>query len=553
MASKCDPCASKFGLAPNNLRSAEKTEMEESPKAAKVAQAACAAAGADAAGSSRRGGFSLNIRGAEPAPRGGALSLNIQGAGDARGAGLNLSVGRTVSPEERILKLYGKRPEELTVKEKGRLRATGHPDIDLTHTTQFEDLSCNSSPEPFMVAAEAGCIMAESGEGEGCRPIATTSGTTGSYFIKDVAGNKVAVFKPCDEQIGTKHDPNIHFGSHKQSRANQATAGITPGHEPIFEVIASKWAPFFPGLSIPKTELVKIASNSFNGKGCAIACSANDLTKVGSLQEFKPGINGEHFSAEEIEPLADPAQFAMMMAFDLATYSSDRNRGNVLIDEKKNIHLIDNSAMCARGFQTPMKAFWYYSESAKRPFPKEAQKAISELNPEDMIAKAREEFAKAGQVFPEEHGDTLRMSIHILQTGVEHGLTPQELVTLFVDPQGTAAHLLKTPQATNEVLQLSVGIMKQSAASISEQVKTNLEIRGSESDDQILEVIEHHLRDGSKRYLFIPFILNTAFKSEAPLDELPAKMEVSAAKWTKGQMKHIEKAVRAKLAREGKK
>jgi len=386
----------------------------------------------------------------------GALSLLFE---EESPKNTKYGVDSEVTPSQRegadlvLLNHYNLEWSDLTEQQQKDLLTTGHLKVDLK-------VSYTKTGKDWVDSAQTACFASES---RMClnidiTPTPTELGASGSYFMKGDRAETVAIFKPADEEMGGKHGADLQIGYPKTHTVACAVDGVKSGHGSIFEVVAYKMTSFFEGLLVPETVRTSFASNAFNSKGCTEICTEEDLIKEGSLQKFVKGEVGTKIatkaiersrveidrcnsedqgafirkvSARAIEKRADPEQFAQMIAFDLALYGSDRNAGNILIDDDGNINLIDHSAILAQEFRSTMKCFWRHSDAASRQLPLKVINQIGELNPDSMIKEMKKEFALANEPFPEGHEKTLKHSVAMLQEGVKLGLTPCQMISLY--------------------------------------------------------------------------------------------------------------------------
>ncbi|MDN3505418.1 MAG: hypothetical protein P0S95_07580 [Rhabdochlamydiaceae bacterium] len=361
----------------------------------------------------------------------------------------------------------------LTKEQEAFFYKTGHIEMDLSEKRYGDE-------EPGLAkAAHDGIVFSEQPGNEEFRPKPIQAGKSGSYFIYSPDGVVIGVFKPEDEEMGAKNAPDVELGNAKAKHMVAAAEGVAVGDGAIFEVVAFNMAKYFQKGLVPETSRITMASNSFSTKGCKDP-TEEDLTKTGSLQRFAPGKSGPELypvlleeikmqkEAEEaaekagvdketvfkasvltvggeyasqlipkiIEAKAKPEQFQMMMAFDLALYGTDRNAGNVLVDDDGDIHLIDHSILLAKGYRARMNCVWMQSETADKRFTDVAAAKIRALDPTLMVEELRAEFDRSGKPFDEGHEKTLYHSVSLLKAGVNLGLTPNQIANMYdCDPE----------------------------------------------------------------------------------------------------------------------
>ncbi|MDN3505420.1 MAG: hypothetical protein P0S95_07590 [Rhabdochlamydiaceae bacterium] len=364
-------------------------------------------------------------------PLGGAGAGAGAGA-DQVGAGL---AGQTNMEREGLMRAlidqYKLTFKELTEEDRKLFIETGHLRVDL------KGVKPQKSDKPWVMKAYEGCCQSETGN-DWCSPEKTAFGLSGSYFIKDVEGNIVGVFKPVDEEMGQIHGADKIIGYPHIRVAGSAAVGVQKGHGAIFEVLAYKLSDHFHNVNVPETVRVSLASNKFSFKGGdQEACTEADLTKVGSLQKFVSGtvgkkIEGAARSFKPIEAITKRAQFEEMMAFDLAFYATDRNSGNIIVDDQGNIHLIDHSVLLAEGHRSSMNCRWRNSEAASKPFSEDTKTQILSLDLEEIVSDIEKTFTEAGvSEVPDGYIESLKHSLAILKAGVKLGFTAGEIAALY--------------------------------------------------------------------------------------------------------------------------
>ena len=142
-------------------------------------------------------------------------------------------------------------------------------------------------------------------------PELTKDGSGGAYLIRSARGKKIAVFKPCDEEPGSSHNPRPK----SEQGYVEPKLGFVPGESAAREVAAyvldrANFA------DVPPTTIANLALTS----GAA--------PQRGSLQKFVPhekeswDIGPGVFIREEVHAIA---------LLDLRLLNADRHGGNMLL------------------------------------------------------------------------------------------------------------------------------------------------------------------------------------------------------------------------------
>jgi len=238
-------------------------------------------------------------------------------------------------------------------------------------------------------------------------PELCSEGVNGTYFIRDVEGHIVAVFKPEDEELYSPNNP--------KTKLEENDRGILTGEAAAREVLASKINDRFEGFfAVPHTCMVKMTHPVFgNAEG-------KPVVKVGSLQEFVENDG----SAGDVGPSMFPTDEVHRMAIlDLILHNTDRHEGNILYREtSEGVKIIPID----HGFSLPDKVGgawfdWINYPQAKKEFSGEILSVVERLSAETLS----EEFT--GVKLRPECRRTLDMSILLVKKGVKAGLTPRQL------------------------------------------------------------------------------------------------------------------------------
>jgi hypothetical protein len=176
---------------------------------------------------------------------------------------------------------------------------------------------------------------------------ATDLGTSGSYFVSDLEGKKIAILKPLDEELGAQRA--------RRSDILMAKEGIRPGTCGFREVVSAK---LFPDL-IPPTALVTTSYRYFHYRP---DLEGVQPVKQCSMQKIIPDVEEAHTITEHEIPSLLPHLPSIAM-IDICLANSDRHAGNLMIkrDEKgvSEVFPIDHGCILPDNFGTGGLFFWY--------------------------------------------------------------------------------------------------------------------------------------------------------------------------------------------------
>jgi hypothetical protein len=182
----------------------------------------------------------------------------------------------------------------------------------------------------------------------GLKPDLVLEGSGGTYFLHDSCKNKVAVFKPADEEPYAENNPRGYLP--QLGQPSSLREGIAPGEACIREVAAFLLdRDGFAG--VPQTTLVEARHPAFHTNGKRLNCSQGGaalgshsilpnspvkpalMKKPGSFQEFIrcectiDDISPSKVSVEEVHKIA---------ILDIRIMNADRNAANLLVRRKED-------------------------------------------------------------------------------------------------------------------------------------------------------------------------------------------------------------------------
>ena len=196
----------------------------------------------------------------------------------------------------------------------------------------------DSTPKPLRHIVQ----QARRGFALGLKPDFVLDGSGGSYFIHDARKNKIAVFKPADEEPYAENNPRGYLPQPGETLLLRE--GVHPGEACIREVAA--FLLDHGGFSgVPMTTLAEARHPAFNTNGSRLSVAEGGASigshsiasnspvkpphakKAGSFQEFirfecsMDDISPSKISVEEVQKIA---------ILDIRILNADRNAANLL-------------------------------------------------------------------------------------------------------------------------------------------------------------------------------------------------------------------------------
>mmetsp|Transcript_9116 Transcript_9116/g.18926 ORF Transcript_9116/g.18926 Transcript_9116/m.18926 type:complete len:818 (-) Transcript_9116:321-2774(-) len=277
----------------------------------------------------------------------------------------------------------------------------------------------------------------------GIKPDLVMDGSGGSYFIHDPKKNKIAVFKPADEEPYAENNPRGYLPQAGQDQAGALREGIAPGEACIREVAA--FLLDHNGFAdVPMTTLAEARHPAFNTNGARLKVSEGgasigahsifatssvsvsnhqaslNVKKVGSFQEF---IRAEG-SMDDLSPSKlSVEQVHKIAILDIRLLNADRNAANLLCrrlpDNSLELVPIDHG-YCLRSMCDVSWMDWCWLDwpQLKEPLSPKSKEYIRKLDIEADARILQERLNISGEAI-----DYLRASTAILKAGVEAGLS----------------------------------------------------------------------------------------------------------------------------------
>jgi len=239
-------------------------------------------------------------------------------------------------------------------------------------------------------------------------------GVNGTYFLRNKAGHRIAVFKPIDEE--GENDDNPKRASYEEQFVNK---GILPGEGAQREVAAYLLdRDHFH--AVPQTTMAVLSHPCFRSS----TSTGGIVTKIGSLQEFVDNDG----SAEDV----GPKQFRVrdvhkIGVLDLRIFNTDRHAGNILLTEESDgsyrLTPID------QGFSLPSTLEhawfdWLNWPQAKIPFDADTRCYIRHINVEEDAALLEKLSIRPECI------RTMKISSTLLKKGAAAGLSLYEIASM---------------------------------------------------------------------------------------------------------------------------
>lgn len=296
-------------------------------------------------------------------------------------------------------------------------------------------------------------LQARQGLVQGLKPELGIDGSGGTYFLRNKDKRKVCVFKPSDEEPYALNNPRGYLNTGTDHLFMRD--GVIPGEACIREVAA--YLLDHDGYSsVPMTTLAQARHPNFNVNGSHLSVAEGgaaigmhsilssplmsasmhksfsvkrkvDNDKIGSCQEF---IYAE-CTMDDISPSKiNVDEIHKIVVLDIRLMNADRNTANLLCRRKEDNSLelvpIDHG-FCLRTSCDVAWFDWCWLEwpQVKEPISLQTREYILSLDVEKDTELLRERFHIDNEAL-----NIFRASSHLLQTGVQAGLTLYDIALL---------------------------------------------------------------------------------------------------------------------------
>lgn len=283
----------------------------------------------------------------------------------------------------------------------------------------------------------------------GLKPELVLEGSGGTYFLRDARKNKVAVFKPGDEEPYAENNPRgyvKHVDAKVDIYNNELflRAGILPGEACLREVAA--YLLDHSGFSgVPMTTLAEARHPAFNTNGARLklseggasfgphslnpqaSASSSLAKKVGSFQEFVDCECTMDDLGRSVIPKDEIHKIAIL---DIRIMNADRNAANLLCRRKpdNSIELVPiDHGYCLRDVCDVAWWDWAWLDwpQMKEPLSEKSKRYILSLDIDADVKMLKERFNIDGKA-----ADYFRASTSLLQAGVKAGLTLYDIAVM---------------------------------------------------------------------------------------------------------------------------
>jgi len=361
----------------------------------------------------------------------------------------NLLTFRLEHPLLGALRHYFENLDEKDVRDLQRTNATSEP-LEILEIKEFEEVK---TPEPIEdpdisivpnngLLPDLDSLVQEIKNGlELHSPELIEEGTNGTYFLFNAEGDRIAIFKPDDEEGSSPSNPKA------RNEEEENDKGILPNEASLREVAAYMLDKnHFYG--VPETTLVKMNSKFFSSTK-----AGSSTYKIGSLQRFVENDG----SAFDIGPSVFPTNEVHKIGIlDLQILNSDRHEGNILWKENEkgsyDLIPIDHSYSLPHSLG---KAWfdWMNWPQAKRPFNAQMLDHIASLDIEENTKLLR------ALNIHEESIRYMRYSTTLLKIGASKGLTLYDIASMvsrkdLSEPSDLERMFLEANQETSKYEEL---------------------------------------------------------------------------------------------------
>ncbi|KAL6844144.1 hypothetical protein ACP4OV_025817 [Aristida adscensionis] len=237
----------------------------------------------------------------------------------------------------------------------------------------------------------------------GVDPVPIGSGLGGSYYFRNVGGDRVAIVKPTDEEPFAPNNPKGFVGRALGQPGLKKSVRVG---ETGFREVAAYLLDHENFANVPATALVKITHSIFNincpvngGNGAPPPDQKQQLnSKIASFQQFI----AHDFDASDHGTSSFPvAAVHRIGILDIRIFNTDRHAGNVLVRKlnsgtgrfgcQTELFPIDHGMCLPENLEDPYFE-WIHWAQASIPFSEEELEYIRNLDPMKDVAMLRQEL-----------------------------------------------------------------------------------------------------------------------------------------------------------------
>nr|AEV41104.1 phosphatidylinositol 3- and 4-kinase family protein [Oryza officinalis] len=235
----------------------------------------------------------------------------------------------------------------------------------------------------------------------GVDPVPIGSGLGGSYYFRNISGDKVAIVKPTDEEPFAPNNPKGFVGRALGQPGLKKSVRVG---ETGFREVAAYLLDHDNFANVPPTALVKITHSIFhincpvNGGSPAHDQKQQVSSKIASFQQFI----AHDFDASDHGTSSFPvAAVHRIGILDIRIFNTDRHAGNVLVRKldggtgrfgcQTELFPIDHGLCLPENLEDPYFEWIHWAQSSI-PFSEEELEYIKNLDPMRDVAMLRREL-----------------------------------------------------------------------------------------------------------------------------------------------------------------
>ena len=269
----------------------------------------------------------------------------------------------------------------------------------------------------------------------GLVPTLTDDGTGGTYFLRNPNKDKVAVFKPIDEEPFCPNNPREYVGRLGDMGLRK---GVCSG-EAAYREVAAYLLDYEEFAMVPATCLVEAQHHSFCHRD-----NNSSRPKRGSFQSFvkHSGVIEDYsptmFSRHEVQKIA---------ILDLRLVNVDRNEANILVlRDSKELVPIDHGLSLPDCFEvSKYDLCWMSWPQAKEPLTVKAVEYVSRLNPLEDARRLKQCLPVRDRCLR-----NFRIAGLLLKKGVESGLSLHDIGSIMYRSDDDVPSVLEKAVANAE-------------------------------------------------------------------------------------------------------
>ncbi len=296
----------------------------------------------------------------------------------------------------------------------------------------------------------------------GIRPQGTDEGTSGSYFLKDIRGKKLGIFKPADEEVLATHTPKLSSKIKKifyKIFPSPTSTKCMEGAGYKAEEASSRISEYLGLYTVPLTRITRLSHPDFyylpavrdkgtlplkegslqtfvqNSETAEVALGISDLSRYAS-RFYQWLLSSPERKGKLYERICDE-EFQRFAIIDFLVGNLDRHLANWMLPKDSTAETTEISAI-DNGYAMPHKHpekkrtnqyLWRILPHAQVNFGADAREIAADLNEQQIIDILMNTDKNPNKqcLINEGQRDCLRDRIRILKHFVASGKTPFEL------------------------------------------------------------------------------------------------------------------------------